>query len=131
MDRTTDRKALKLQALAALDEARIELGTHAVRARENYAPRTLVMQGLAKHKVLAAVAAAAAGFVVMRFMFPRRSPIDKNSKPAKKRGLSGLLVNGLWMMARAPLLDFAKNHLQNYVMNRAGFTNTTHSDRTS
>lgn len=124
MDRPTDRKALKLQALTALDEARYELGVHVARAREDYAPRTLFMQGIRKHKVWAAVASAVVGFVAVRFLLPPRSRIDKNLKTATNRSMSGLLMSGLWTLARSPLIDFAKDQLQTYVMNRVAQTRT-------
>jgi hypothetical protein len=125
MDRSTDRKALKLQALAALDEARRELGAQAVRARIDFAPRALFLHGFQKYRIWVVVASAAAGFFAVRMLLPSRRRIDKKSKPATNRSVTGLLLTGLWTLARAPLIDFARDQLQSYVMNRVAPTTTS------
>jgi hypothetical protein len=131
MDRPTDRKALKARALAALDEARKELGSHVVRARVDLAPRTLFLHGLQKYKIWIGVAAAAGGFMAVRFFLPSRRNIDRNSKPAKNRSLLGLLMSGAWTLARSPILEFAKAQLQNYILNRVGLNKTPQQTESS
>ena len=124
MDRKSDRETLRKQALVALDEARAHLGAGVGRAREDFNPRALMLKSAAKHRALIAVATVVAGFISARLVLPRRARIDKNLKPATKRTLSGLMMGGLWAMARAPLTEYVKDHLQALVMNRLNSTRT-------
>lgn len=128
MDRRTDRKALRAQALASLDEARRDLAAHAAQVRTGLEPRALVAQGLAKYRLWIAGASLVAGFAAVRFLFPSRPRVDKAAKPATDRTLSGMVLTGLWSLARPGVLNFMKGRLQDVVMNRFGFTNTHPKD---
>ena len=128
MDRPTDRKALRQQALAALDEARQELSSHVTHVRTEFAPRVLVAHGLAKYKMWIAGASLVAGFATVRLLFPRRARIDNITKPATNRSVTGLLMTGIWSLAGPPLIELAKERLLGVVMNRFGSTKTHPQD---
>ncbi|RBP48241.1 hypothetical protein DES53_1011042 [Roseimicrobium gellanilyticum] len=109
-----DRQTLKLQAINALDQARANLRGGWAEAREHWRPRNIIRDRVEKHHIAIAVGSVIAGFLAFRWLFSDRTP----SSPAapRRRSLSGFLLNGLWGMAREPLLALATQQLLPVIM---------------
>ncbi len=114
MARTSQREILKQGAIQALEQSRASMGGELAVMREQWSPRELMRQSVAKHKVaLIVAAAAAAGFVAMR-MFSRGGGAGSPAS-TQQHWLTGLLTTGLMAVARKPLTDFAKDYFMNYL----------------
>lgn len=113
MARQPDPQTLKHEALLALAKSRADLAGSWAQAREQWHPRNFILQAVEKHRAaLMAAAAAAAGFIAIRWFFPgRENSRDTFSKPARKRTLASFLLNGLWGMGREPLKALAAQQL--------------------
>lgn len=109
----SQREILKQGAIQALEQSRASMGGELAVMREQWRPRELMRQSVAKHKVaLIIAAAAAAGFVAVRIF---SGGDDERPQRPRKHWLMGLLSTGLMTVARKPLTDFAKNYLMNYL----------------
>lgn len=109
----SQREILKRGAIQALEQSRALMGGDLAVMREQWSPRELVRQSVAKHKVaLIIAAAAAAGFVAVRFFSGGGE--ERPSRP-RQHWFTGLLTTGLMAVVRKPLTDFAKNFLMNYL----------------
>lgn len=109
----TQREILKRGAIQALEQSRALLGGDLAVMREQWNPRELMRQSVAKHKVaLIIAAAAAAGFIGVRFF--SGGAVERSQRP-RQHWLTGLLTTGLMAVVRKPLTDFAKDYLMNYL----------------
>jgi hypothetical protein len=115
MARQPDAQTLKRQALLSLDQSRAALTGGVALVRERLSPRNLLQDSWRKHPAVIlgiGAAAALAGFVAIRSMLSRHeNSRDTFSKPARKRTLGSILLNGLWGMGREPLKALALQQL--------------------
>lgn len=111
-----DRQTLKLQAINALDQARANLRGGWAEAREHWRPRNIIRERVEKHHIAVAVASAVAGFVLFRWLFSSSSGGGSSSAGPRKRSLAGFLLNGLWGMAREPILALATQQFMPIIM---------------
>ena len=115
MAHQADAQTLKQQALLSLDQSRAALTGGVALVRERLSPRNLLQDSWKKHPAIMVgigAAAALAGFVAIRSMLTRHeNSRDTFSKPARKRTLGSILLNGLWGMGREPLKALALQQL--------------------
>ena len=100
-----DRQTLKLQAINALDQARANLRGGWAETREHLRPRNIIRERVEKHHIAIVVGSVIAGFLAFRWLFSGGD--SAAAAPPRKRGFGGFLLNGLWGMAREPLLALA------------------------
>ncbi len=109
----SQREILKRSAIQALEQSRASMGGDLAVMREQWSPRELMRQSVAKHKVaLIIAAAAAAGFVTVRIFAGGGG--ERPLRP-RQHWLTGLLTTGLMAVVRKPLTNFAKDYLMNYL----------------
>ena len=112
MARQTDTKALKQQAINALEDSRRALTGGLRRAAGEWSPRHFLEQSFSKHRTAYIAAALAAGYAAIRLFMPGgKNGRDTSARPARKRSLGRFLLNGLWGMWREPLLEVAGRQL--------------------
>ncbi len=116
-----DRQALKQQAIQALDLARHSLRGGWVEAREHLRPANFIRQSVARHQVAVLVSALAAGALATRWVagFFRGASPSATTTTTKKRSLTGLLLGGLWGIAREPLIALASQRVLPVIMRYA------------
>lgn len=105
-----DRQTLKLQAINALDQARANLRGGWAEAREHWRPRNIIRERVEKHHIAIALGSVIAGFLAFRWLFADRGSASSGAGP-RRRSISGFLFNGLWGIAREPLLALATQQL--------------------
>lgn len=109
-----DRQTLKLQAINALDQARANLRGGWAEAREHWRPRNIIRDRVEKHHIAIAVGSVVAGFLAFRWLVADRSPAS--AAAPRRRSMGSFLLNGLWGMAREPLLALATQQLLPVIM---------------
>ncbi|QIF01624.1 hypothetical protein [Roseimicrobium sp. ORNL1] len=105
-----DRQTLKLQAINALDQARTNLRGGWAEAREHWRPRNIIRERVEKHHIAIAVGSVVAGFLAFRWLFADRGSVASGAAP-RRRSITSFLFNGLWGIAREPLLALATQQL--------------------
>ncbi len=110
---TAQREILKRGAIQALEQSRTSMGGELSVMREQWSPRELMRQSVAKHKVALIIAAAAAAGIITVRIFSSGGE-ERTARPSQ-HWLTGLLTSGLMAVVKKPLTDFAKDHLMNYL----------------
>lgn len=109
----SQREILKRSAIQALEQSRASMGGDLAVMREQWSPRELMRQSVAKHKIALIIAAAAAvGFVTVRIF---SGGGEERPQRPRQHWLTGLLTTGLMAVVRKPLTDFTKDYLMNYL----------------
>ncbi|MDI1313213.1 hypothetical protein [Prosthecobacter sp.] len=99
----------KQQALYDLEYARASLAHHAVHAAEEWSPKAIITRSVEKHRGLWIGAAAIAGLVVLKAVWPSR-----RSRFQPEPSLSGAQRSGLFALMLSPLLGLARKSLMSY-----------------
>lgn len=115
----SDRETLKLQAMQALDSARVSLRGGWAETREHLRPGNFIRDFVGKHQIAVLVASLAGGFVATKWVSSLfRSPAA--AATTRKRSLAALLLSGVWGLAREPLIALATQQVVPVIMKYAG-----------
>lgn len=99
----------KQQALRDLEDARASLAHHATLAAEEWSPRAMMARSMEKHRALWIGAAALAGLVLLKFVWPAG---DSNNK--RDNFITGAKNRGMFALLLSPLLAFGRKTVLNY-----------------
>lgn len=112
---------MKQRLIAQMAEARQIMATHAGLASVEFAPAAIFQRSFQRHRVAWVVVAVVAGAAAIRLVFPSlaaKNRRDKNSKPATKGTISGLLSGVFSSVARKALFSYAQKQVQEFVQNQ-------------
>lgn len=113
---TPDRQTLKLQALQSLDLARASLSGGWAQAREDWRPRNVIRESVGKHQTAVIITTVIAGFLATRWIIGAFQKGPATPVGPRKRTWMGFLANGIWGMAREPLIALASARLMPIIL---------------
>lgn len=113
-----ERLTPKQQALRDLENARASLAHHASLAVEEWSPRAILTRSVEKHRGLWIGAAAVAGLVVLKSLWPSQGGNDKHEgafTSAKRSGLFALLLSPVLGLARKSIMNYGSQWVETYL----------------
>lgn len=113
-----ERLTPKQQALRDLDDARASLAYHASHAAEDWSPRAILTRSVEKHRAVWMGAAAVAGVVLVKSLWPSGSSSSKHDghfASAKSGGTFALLLAPLLSLARKSVLNYGTQLFESYL----------------
>lgn len=108
----------KAQIVADLDQARLALVKHSIRATEQISPAAWLKRSVDRNRVAWSVGALVAGLFTVRSLFSFASPKkdrDIFRKSGTKAWLFRLLQGPLVSVGQKALLNYASNYLRNHL----------------
>ena len=103
---------LKRQLVADLERARAGLARETRLAQEQLTPAALVQRSVARHKLAWVIGGVIVGVAVVRLLLPPKFRSDKSAGSDRKRGVSSVLQNLAFTVARTAAMNFAKDHFK-------------------